>query len=106
MVIKRTLKEPLKVHPNLCMELDDIEIIAEHYGYDFASCYVIGGFNNNQICMVGYCLVDERCEVVDDVEGWRHDMELIHKFYDHDLKYGFIEKGTTFEEYSLPYLSS
>lgn len=99
-----TLAKPLDKEPNLCMDLDDIGIIADHYGYDYCECRVIGGIQEDEIWMVGYCLVDKDGKVVDDIKGWQKDEALIRKFYEHDLNGGFIE-DISFEEYSEPYLS-
>lgn len=84
--------------PKLVLELDDAEIIADYYGYDYADCYVKNcGFNRNQVAHMGYCLVKDG-EVVDDLD-WKKDDGLIKVFYEYDRKYGFIESSESFESY-------
>ncbi|MBR3362600.1 MAG: hypothetical protein IKG40_01590 [Bacilli bacterium] len=94
--------EPLEMCPSVVFDMQDVKVIANHYDYDFASCYVKNcGFNNNLIAHQGYCLVKDGEAIMNlnELVDWQNDIELLKKFYLNDKKRGFIEKTMTFEEY-------
>ena len=95
--------EPVEQVPRVLFDRDDVEIVAEHYDFDYAECYVKNcGFNNNLTTFQGYCLV-ENDEVImnldERISDWRDDVELFKKFYSNDMSCGFIDSAMSFDEY-------
>ena len=93
-----SLSEPYPTRaPSLRMDRDDIRIMAEHYGYDYATCYIDTG---ERVVESGYCLINpETGNMLDDIIGWRDDDELLRKFWEYDLIHGFIDSDVSLDDF-------
>ena len=96
-----SLKKPYPTSvPSLCLERDDIRIMAEHFGYDYGSCLV--QTSDDTVVHSGYCLINPVTGmVVDDVVGWRDDDELLRKFWEYDRSHGFIDSDVSLEDFIM-----